>query len=184
MSLRNTKTAFGRVAKFFHWSMVFGFIALYVIGFTMTDLPIGPEMFERIALHKSIGIGVLALAVMRLIWRFSNPNPALPDTMASSERWGAHFSHIALYTVMMVMPLSGWAMSSAANYPVSVFGWFTLPNILAPSKAAVDFLKEFHGLLAWGILGLLALHVLAALKHHYINKDNVLTRMLPFYKGN
>ncbi|WP_417783608.1 cytochrome b [Terasakiella pusilla] len=184
MSLRNTKTAFGRVAKFFHWSMVFGFIALYVIGFTMTDLPIGPEMFERIALHKSIGIGVLALAVVRLIWRFSNPNPALPDTMAPSERWGAHFSHIALYIAMMVMPLSGWAMSSAANYPVSVFGWFTLPNILAPSKAAVDSLKEFHGLLAWGILGLLALHVLAALKHHYINKDNVLTRMLPFYKGN
>lgn len=72
MSLRNTQMVFGSVAKTFHWVMVLGFIALYVIGFTMRDLPIGPEMFEQIALHKSLGIVVLALAVLRLIWRFSN----------------------------------------------------------------------------------------------------------------
>lgn len=180
MSLRNTKNTFGSIAKGFHWIMVLGFIALYVIGFYMTGLPLGPEMFEKIALHKSIGILVLGLALFRLVWRFTNQNPELPIDMPAHERIGAHLSHIALYGVMIVMPLSGWAMSSAANYPVSVFGWFTLPNIMDPSKDAVEFLKSFHGIMAWAILALIALHVLAALKHHFINKDNVLTRMIPF----
>ncbi|MDV7339553.1 cytochrome b [Terasakiella sp. A23] len=183
MSMRNTYHSFGTIAKGFHWIMVLGFIALYVIGFYMTGLPLGPEMFEQIAIHKSIGILVLGLAVLRLIWRFINPTPDLPKDMPVHERLGAHFSHIALYAVMLIMPISGWAMSSAANFPVSVFGWFTLPALIEPSKAALENLKTFHGIMAWAILGLIALHVAAALKHHFINKDDVLTRMLPFHKG-
>ncbi|NVK19437.1 MAG: YceI family protein [Methylocystaceae bacterium] len=180
MMLRNTEDTFGCIAKGFHWIMVLGFIALYVIGFYMTGLPLGPDMFEQIALHKSIGMIVLGLSVLRLVWRFTNPNPKLPSGMPTHERIGSYVSHIALYGVMIVMPLSGWAMSSAANYPVSIFGWVTMANIMDPSKEAVEFLKSFHGLMAWVILALIAVHVLAALKHHFINKDNVLTRMLPF----
>lgn len=183
MSLRNTYTSFGSIAKTFHWVMVLGFIALYGLGFYMDGLPLGPKLFEIIGIHKSIGIVVLGLAVLRLIWRFTNPTPDLPDTMPAHERLGAHVSHIALYGVMLVMPLSGWAMSSAANFPVSVFGWFTLPNMIEPSKTALENLKAFHGIMAWVILGLLALHVAAALKHHIVDKDDVLTRMLPMHKG-
>jgi cytochrome b561 len=183
MSMRNTYKTFGSIAKGIHWIMVLGFIALYVIGYYMTSLPLGPEMFEKIGIHKSIGFIVLVLAVLRLAWRLINPTPDLPDEMPPMERLGAHLSHIALYAVMIVMPLSGWAMSSAANFPISVFGWFTLPSIMAPSKPAVEFLKEFHEVMAVCILVLLAVHVAAALKHHFINKDDVLTRILPFHKG-
>ncbi|NVJ90186.1 MAG: cytochrome b [Methylocystaceae bacterium] len=183
MAIRNTPEVYGSVSKTFHWLIFIGFIALYAIGFYMTSLPLGPEMFEKIVLHKSIGIVVLGLVVLRLLWRFFNPAPVLPDNMPPIERLGAHVSHIALYSIMIVMPLSGWAMSSAANFPISVFGWFTLPSLMAPSKPAVEFLKEFHEVMAWVILFLLTIHIAAALKHHFINKDNVLKRILPFHKG-
>jgi len=106
MSVRNTNTTYGSIAKAFHWIMFLGFVALFVIGFYMTGLPLGPELFEKIALHKSIGIVVLGLALLRLAWRFINPSPELPDGMPAHERIGAHFSHIALYGVMLIMPLS------------------------------------------------------------------------------
>ncbi|WP_419799131.1 MAG: cytochrome b/b6 domain-containing protein [Terasakiella sp.] len=178
MSLRNSSTSYGWIAKFFHWSMVLGFLIMFPLGYYMTGLPLGPDMFEKIALHKSIGAIVLFLAVLRLAWRVINPTPELPVEMTWFERLGAHGVHIALYGVMFVMPLSGWAMSSAANFPLSVFGWFTLPALMEPSKEAVDFLKDFHEVMAVLILVLIALHVGAALKHHFINRDDVLKRML------
>ncbi|SCA55523.1 Cytochrome B561 [Candidatus Terasakiella magnetica] len=182
MSLRNTYTSYGWLAKGFHWVVFLGFVALYGIGFYMGTLPVGPDLFAKIGLHKSIGIIVLALAVFRLVWRFINPSPDLPEGMKWYERLGAHGVHIALYGAMLIMPISGWAMSNAANFPVSVFGWFTLPNMIEPSKAAVENLKAFHGTMAWVVLGVIVLHVAAALKHHFINKDNVFSRMMPFSK--
>jgi len=178
MSLRNSSTSYGWIAKLFHWNMVLGFLIMFPLGYYMTGLPLGPDMFEKIALHKSIGILVLFLAVLRLAWRLINPTPELPLEMTWFERLGAHGVHMALYGVMFIMPLSGWAMSSAANFPLSVFGWFTLPALMAPSKEAVDFLKAFHEVMAILILVLIALHVGAALKHHFVNRDDVLKRMM------
>ncbi|GGF65511.1 hypothetical protein GCM10011332_19460 [Terasakiella brassicae] len=178
MSLRNSSTSYGWIAKLFHCSMVLSFLIMFPLGYYMTGLPLGPDMFEKIALHKSIGVIVLFLAVLRLAWRLINPTPELPIEMAWYERLGAHGVHIALYGVMFVMPLSGWAMSSAANFPLSVFGWFTLPALMEPSKEAVDFLKAFHEVMAVLILVLITLHIGAALKHHFINRDDVLKRML------
>jgi cytochrome b561 len=160
--------------------MVLCFLIMFALGYYMTGLPIGPDMFEKIALHKSIGVIVLFLAVLRLAWRFINPAPQLPGSMAWYERLGAHGVHLALYLVMFAMPLSGWAMSSAANFPLSVFGWFTLPALMKPSKEAVDLLKNVHEMMAVGILVLIGLHIAAALKHHFIDRDDILKRMFVF----
>jgi len=178
MSMRNSPTSYGWIAKTLHWGMAVGFLIMFALGFYMTGLPLGPDMFEKIALHKSIGVVILFLAVLRLAWRLFNPTPRFPDAMAWYERLGAHATHIGLYALMFAMPLSGWAMSSAANFPVSVFGWFTLPALMEPNKEMVDTLKSVHAIFGYVILAVLALHVLAALKHHFWNRDDVLKRML------
>jgi len=183
MPLRNNDKSYGSVAKLLHWSMFLAFAAVYAIAIYMSYLPMGPSLFETITLHKSIGLLIMGLALVRIGWRLFNKSPALPADMPMHERFIAHAAHLALYAIMIGMPLSGWAMSSAANFPASFFGLFTLPSIMTPSKEAVDLLKAIHWYAAWGIGALILAHVGAALKHHFINRDTVLSRMLPFHKG-
>lgn len=183
MSLRNTAHRYGRIAKILHWGMVLAFVAVYGVAIYMSFLPFGPALFETITLHKSIGLLILGLALLRIVWRLFNAPPPLPEAMPIHEKAIAHAAHFALYAVMIGMPLTGWAMSSAANFPASFFGLFTLPAIMEPSKEAVDLLKAVHWYAAWGIGALILAHIGAALKHHFINRDTVLTRMLPFGKG-
>jgi cytochrome b561 len=120
------------------------------------------------------------LAVLRLTWRWLNPTPALPDTLKPHERFLARFTHAALYVLIFIMPLSGWMMSSARNFPVSWFGLFQLPDLVGQDKRLYDTLHETHETLATALIVIAALHVLAALKHHFFLKDDVLRRMLPF----
>jgi len=178
--LKNTETQYGSVAKFFHWLMFLLIAALLTVGFIMTGMENSPDKFRIYGLHKSIGAMVLVLALLRLIWRMRNTVPALPEWMRRSEQFLAHASHAVLYALIIVMPLSGWLMSSAGGFTVSVFGLFTLPNLVAPDKALAEALRDLHGLLAYVIIGLVTLHALAALLHHFYYKDNILRRMLPF----
>ncbi len=175
----NTPERFGVVAKSFHWGVALFIITLLCVGLYMTDLAPSPQKFQIYGLHKAFGITVLLLACLRLGWKLGGVKPRALSSHAKWERALAHLTHGFLYVAMLGMPLSGWAMSSAANYPVSVFGLFTLPNIVPADESTVDAMKAVHGVLAWGLIGAIGLHAAGALKHHIIDKDITLRRMLP-----
>jgi cytochrome b561 len=171
------------IAVTLHWVIACSIIAMIPLGFFMEDLPISIR-FDAYAIHKSLGITVLGLSIFRLIWRFLNPPPALPDTLKPLERLLAKTAHWALYFLMVAMPLSGWLMVSASRkYPTVYFWMGEVPFIPMPAgmdpKAAKDVFYAAHEYLAFVAIALITLHLFAALKHHFIYKDTTLTRMLP-----
>ncbi len=180
--LRNTLYSYGSVAKFLHWLIALLVIGMLAVGLFMTGMENGPDKFRVYGLHKSTGIMVLLLVAVRLMWKCVNPRPLLPATLHRLEKFLAHAGHVALYALMVAMPLTGWAMSSAAGFPVSVFGLGTLPDFVPPDREMHEFWEETHELLAWVLIVMIALHVLAALLHHFYYKNNILRRMLPFTK--
>jgi cytochrome b561 len=179
MQWMNDDSRYGAVAQVFHWVIVVLIITQFLLAREAHLLPVGAAKLIVLARHKSVGITILTLAVLRLIWRAFNRVPAPP---VESPRWqqiGGRVSHFLLYALLIVIPLLGWAMSSARNFPVSWFGLITLPDFVAPNRAAYEFLHEAHEAAA-KLLAILALvHIAAALKHHFIDRDNVLRRMLP-----
>lgn len=179
---RNTISSYGSIAKCLHWGMVLLILLMYVLGFTMEEMSLSPQKIQLIGWHKSFGVVVLFLAIFRIIWWFSNPAPHLPTHMGKLQRVAARVSHSGLYLLLLLMPISGWLMSSAKGIPVSVFGWFILPSVVAPNKVLGALLGELHELIAWGMLSVIILHITAALLHHFYYKDTVLTRMLPSWK--
>ncbi len=180
MALRNTTARWGVIAQSLHWIIVALVITQFVLATIAHDLPLGLEKLAMLARHKSVGITILALAVIRVIWRWSNPTPTLPDTLKPYERVLAKVTHVGLYLLLFAMPITGWLMSSARNFPVSWWGLVQLPDFIAPSKPLYELLRDIHGLLAWVLLATALLHAAAALKHHFVLKDDVLRRMLPF----
>ena len=179
MIWRNTSERYGLIAQGLHWIVALCVIALLIVGLLMTDMKQGPDMFKVYALHKSVGIVVLTLAVLRLIWKLTNPHPHSLPTHQKWERYLARLTHVFLYFAIIGMPLSGWAMSAAKNYPVSVFGLFTLPNIVPPSEEIAKLANQFHELTAYALIAAIGLHFAGAMKHHIIDKDGTLRRMIP-----
>ncbi|HEY4367885.1 MAG TPA: cytochrome b [Steroidobacteraceae bacterium] len=179
MTIRNTTQRYGAVAQLFHWLVVVLIITQFVLALKAGSLPLGPAKIATLAQHKSVGMTIFALAVLRLLWRLVNPVPVVPATMPRWQQIGAHISHGALYGLILVTPLLGWLMSSARNFSVSWFGLFTLPDLVQQDKALYDFFHETHEVLAWTLLGIAVLHAVAALKHHFLDRDDVLRRMLP-----
>ena len=180
MPIRNTTARWGSLAQLFHWVIVALIITQFTLATLSASLPLGMAKLAMLARHKSVGITILGLAVLRLAWRWMNPAPALPDTLKPYERMLAHVSHFALYALLFLMPLTGWAMSSARKYPVSWFSLVQLPDFVAPNRALYDILHTTHAVLAWTLVGVAVLHAAAAFKHHFVLKDDVLRRMLPF----
>ncbi len=180
MPTRNTTARWGHLAQLFHWVIVALIITQFVLISIEQDLPLGMQKLAVLARHKSFGITILALAALRLIWRFANPTPELPDTLKPYERVLAKVTHTLLYVLLFAMPITGWAMSSARNFPVSWFNLFQLPDFVAPNRPLYDALHTTHAILAWLLVATVTLHVLAALKHHFFLKDDTLRRMLPF----
>lgn len=186
MRLRNTSTNWGAIAKTFHWLIALLIITNLGLGYWAESLAVSPTKVEAFYWHKSIGLTVLWLAMLRLLWRFTNPSPRLPTDMAGWERALAHTSHILLYVLMIAMPLSGWVIHSAANFPLDLYGVFPVPDIIpasADESAIGDLAKAAHYWMFIAICALLTLHILGALKHHIINRDAVLRRMLPFSRA-
>ena len=171
------------IAQFFHWIIAALIVTQFVLAWTADDLPLGAHKLALLARHKSVGMTVLVLAILRLLWRFKHPAPTLPTAMTPIERMLARSTHIAFYVLLFAMPMTGWMMSSAKNYSVSWFGLFTWPNLIAKNAAAFEFLKSTHDYLSDALFAMAVLHILAALKHHFWNKDDVLLRMLPFVKS-
>lgn len=179
MQFKNSEQQYGGVAQLFHWVIVGLIITQFVLASKADALPLGLAKIGVLAQHKSVGMTVFGLAILRLLWRFMNPVPPMPADTPGWQRIAAHISHWGLYALILLTPLFGWMMSSARNFPVSYFGLFTLPNLVQPDKALYEFFHEAHEVLATAILVLAVLHALAALKHHFFDRDNVLRRMLP-----
>lgn len=166
-------------AKALHWLMAILFFGLLALGFYMHDLPLSPEKLQLYSWHKWAGVTAFLLVLARLAWRLTHRPPALPAAMSPSMRLAAHLGHAALYLLMIAIPLSGWLMSSAKGFQTVYFGVLPLPDLLAKNKELGDLLKEVHETLNWMLLLVVVGHVGAAIKHHLIDKDDVLTRMLP-----
>lgn len=179
MALRNTTTRYGAVAQLLHWATVALIVTQFVLAELAEDLPRGLAKLELITRHKSLGITILALAVLRLAWRATGPVPPVPATAGRWARSAAGVSHWLLYGLLFALPLSGWLMSSSANYPVSWFGLVQLPDLVAPGEALHETMEEVHEVLAQSLFVVAVVHALAALRHHFLLKDDVLRRMLP-----
>jgi cytochrome b561 len=178
-----TRRRYGATAQVLHWIVAALIVTQYVLARTAAHLPLGARKLALLAEHKSFGMTVFLLAVLRLAWRLKHPPPPLPTDMHRVERLLARVTHVSFYVLLFAMPLSGWLMSSAKNYSVSWFGAFTWPNLIAPNEAAFGFFKALHHLLSDALFAIASLHVLAAFKHHFWNKDDVLVRMLPDFRS-
>jgi cytochrome b561 len=179
MPLRNSPQRWGWVAQFLHWSIAVLIIGLAIVGLTMDDLPNSPDKVKVYALHKSTGITVLVLVVLRLTWRFIDKRPPYPATMPRWQRILSEVSHGLLYVVMFAQPLSGWLYNSASNFPLQWFWLFPLPALSGPDPELKHLAHEIHESGFYVIAALLAVHVAAALKHHFIDRDATLARMTP-----
>ena len=179
MIWRNTDERYGAVAKSFHWLIALLVIVMICVGLYMTGLDISPQKLQLYALHKSIGVTILFLVALRLLWRLTN---GVPIPLPNHKKWEkqlARVIHGLLYTALLAMPLSGWIMSSAKGFSVSVFALFTLPDLIRPDDRIAKLAVEFHELAAYTLIGMVALHVAGAMKHHLIDRDDTLRRMLP-----
>lgn len=182
MTLGNTTARWGAVSQFLHWLIVALIITQVILANLAEDLPVGMKKLAMFARHKSVGITILGLVLIRLAWRWMNPTPALPTTLKPYEHALARFTHAALYLLLFAMPLTGWMMTSARGFPVSWFSFFQLPDFVPKNKWLYDTMRETHHVLAAGLYAVVSLHVLGALKHHFVLKDDVLRRMLPVTK--
>jgi cytochrome b561 len=166
-----------------HWLMGLGLIGSFVVGLYMTDLPISPLRLKLYNWHKWAGITLLALAVLRLLWRVTHRPPVLPDSITQAMPAWQHslhqLTHHAFYALFFLVPLIGWAYSSAAGFPVVVFGVLPLPDFVPADAALAELIKPWHEISAFALAGLVLLHVAAALKHHWVDKDQLLQRILP-----
>ena len=172
-------THYTAVAKLFHWGMAALIGGLLALGFVMTDMSLSPEKLQYYAWHKWAGVSAFALVWLRLLWRVLNPPPAYPSSMLPALQRLAHLGHAALYGLMIVIPLSGWLLSSAKGVQTVWFGAWPLPDLLEKDKELSHLLHEVHEALNFLLLFLLTGHVGAAFKHHWIDKDDILKRMLP-----
>jgi len=179
MQFKNSNDRYGMVAQLLHWSIVVLIVTQFVLATQAEDTTSLLQKAKILTTHKSVGMTIFMLAILRLGWRVANPVPAEIPTIKLWQQRAASVTHWALYALILLTPLAGWLMSSAKNYSVSWFSLFTFPNMVAPDEALYKLLRLLHGVLARTIFFVALLHVLAALKHHFFDKDNVLRRMLP-----
>ncbi len=167
------------IAKGLHWFMALLIFGLLALGFYMADLPLSPEKLQYFSWHKWAGVTVFFMVWLRLLWRVTHRPPAYPLGMTRTQRLLAHGGHGALYLLMVIIPLSGWLMSSAKGVPTVWFGVLPLPDLLARDKELGKQLTELHFALNISLLVLIGVHTAAALLHHFVHKDDILRRMLP-----
>jgi len=176
----NTRDSWGTPAKFFHWLIAALIVAQVVLGLVAVRWPLSPLKLNLFVWHKSIGIMILALVALRLLSRLASPVPALPPDTPAWEHLAARASHVLLYLVMIGLPVTGWIISSASGIPFRIFWWIPLPAIVAADKQTAELAAFAHYSLFVLLAALLAVHVGAALRHHYVKRNDVLARMLPF----
>ena len=179
--LKNTNQSFGMISKLFHWVTVGLFCYLFYLAITMTGMESSSDKWALYAEHKQYGVLMGILVILRLVWKAAN---ATPEQKLGTQGWKiflGKLTHLALYLIMLGFPISGIAMSMAGDHDIVFFG-YTLFNFIGENKQIGDIAHTVHGLLEYITYGVVGLHVLGSLYHHFIEKDNVLTRMLPFGK--
>ena len=182
MQLRSTNERWGTIAVGFHWLVALLIVALSALGWVAANWHLSPAKIALFMWHKSIGLVVLGLVILRLLWRALDPHPAFPQDMSCTEQRLATAVHLTLYSCMLAMPISGWVINSAAGFPFKLFGLWPVPNVAAPNESLQDSAELVHLSVFWLLAGAVGLHVLAALRHHFIRRNSVLRRMLPGYR--
>ena len=179
----NADARYTRTAIALHWVLAVFIVGNFVLGVYMHELPFSLTRLKLYNWHKWAGMAVLALSVLRLVWRLAKKPPALPvDLLLAMPGWQQrihHGTHHLMYALFFTVPLLGWAYSSAAGFPIVFLGLLPLPDFVPVSPALAEALKPWHGLTAYALTALLVLHVAAALKHQFIDRDGLMARMLP-----
>lgn len=179
MPIRSTDRGWGALVRLFHWLIAALILAQAVIGLSMVQLGLTPAKVRVFALHKSIGITILALVLLRIAWRLSETRPADLPTVPPWQRRAAHTMHFALYVLILAIPLSGWWFNSASNAPLVWFGLFDVPSLTGGYLPVwKPRALRVHQALFWLLMALLVVHGGAALWHHFKQRDDVLRRML------
>jgi cytochrome b561 len=177
-SARYTPTAIA-----LHWLLALGLLVSFGVGWTMSGLPFSPRQLKLYNWHKWAGIALLALSAARLAWRLTHRPPALPTRIQAAmpdwQRRAYRASHGLMYLLFFAVPLAGWTYSSMAGFPIVWFGVLPLPDFVAVDKEFAKLIKPVHAVLAYTLLALVALHVAAALKHQFVDRDGLLDRMRP-----
>ena len=192
MALKNTNIAWGSIARFFHWGILILIVVQIPLGFWMVEVyEVYAETYaddtwvmRTSRAHHTMGFLLLAMVGMRIAWRVSNPTPGLPAALTNYQRWLARGTHVLLYVLLIVYPLSGWSSLSAyeGEFPIFFFGWDSMPRLVPQVAEEATFNYEFFATIhrwCWRIgSAVLGLHFVGALWHHYIAKDGILQRML------
>ena len=178
--LRNDSDSWGAPAKLFHWLMALLIFAQIALGLLAVSWRLSPTKLNLFFWHKSTGMLILALLALRLLWRLANRTPELPASMPGWERAAARLSHGLLYLLMIALPITGWIVNSASNIPFRIFWLVPLPAIVAPDQATADLAALVHRGLFVVLALVLVAHIGAALRHHFVKRNTVLIRMLPW----
>lgn len=179
MTLKNTVDRWGPVSQSLHWLIVLLIVGQGIVGLTMQDLRNGPDKIQIYALHKSFGLTILGLVMLRLLWRWF---AGTPQPVPGTPRWQqriASLTHWALYALLFAIPISGWVLNSAAGFPLQWFGLVNLPDIVGQDHDLHEAAEELHGTMYIVLIGLAAVHAAAAFYHHLFQRDATLARMLP-----
>jgi cytochrome b561 len=170
---------YSNVAIALHWLMALAIVAGFAMGLYMVDLAFSPNKLKLYSWHKWIGVSVFALAAIRLLWRLTHAAPPLPQGAPVWQQWAAHGTHMALYVLFFALPLSGWLFSSAAGFQTVYLGLIPLPDLIEKNRELADTLKAVHRYLGYALAALVTVHVAAALKHQFIDRDGLMRRILP-----
>ena len=179
MRLKNPPDRWGVISQLLHWTTVLLIVVMAWIGLRMGDMANGPDKIATYAMHKSIGMTILALVIVRIGWRLYAGAPA---PVAGTPRWQhaiASLTHLGIYALLLAMPISGWVMNSAAGFPLQWFGLFNLPAVAGRDHAVHELAESVHEWLFWAMVVLVVAHAAAAFYHHLFQRDATLARMLP-----
>tara|TARA_R110002096_G_scaffold75662_5_gene178671 strand:+ start:1839 stop:2375 length:537 start_codon:yes stop_codon:yes gene_type:complete len=177
MSFGNSATHWGLISRLLHWFMAIAIIFMFGLGVTMINMRLSPMKLEMFMVHKSIGILLLGVVIIRVIWRLLNPAPRPSRDLSKVQRITATAAQLFMYVLMICIPISGWIINSAANFPLQWFGLFEVPPIAEPSLTTEEYAKTAHLVLVCMLGAVVFIHITAALHHHFIQKNDVLKRM-------
>ena len=188
MHTKTASTTYSRTAIALHWILAIALTAMFGVGLYMADLPFSPQRLKLYNWHKWAGVMILLVSAVRLLWRLTHMPPPLPvkvhAAMPAWQRFAYQATHGGLYALFFIVPLVGWAYTSAAGFPIVLFGVLPLPDFVPADKALAALIKPWHEITAFVLAGLAVLHIAAALKHHWIDRDGLLRRMVPGLPGN
>ena len=176
---RNTETNWGAAAKSLHWLVAALILVQFIIGKVAENMALSPTKLDTFVWHKSLGVSVLLIVLLRLAWRLFDSPPVAPGNIPAHETKLAAIGHWLLYGLMIAVPLSGWWVSDTSRVPFEAYFAIPMPDLMETNRATQETAETVHELLTNALLALIVIHVLAALRHHFRLRDNVLRRMLP-----